>query len=295
VPELPEVEVLVRNLRPLVKGQTIATVTVSRPRVCAPTSRAELKRALTRATFLDLTRRGKYLIFTLRQPHGQATLQVLGHLGMTGKMYLHAPDDPLPKHAAVVLGLNTNRFIFEDTRYFGRFTLDTSPVKQLGPEPLSDDFSPEYFQLALSRSAQSIKPKLLDQSLVAGIGNIYASEALFRAEISPKVSARRLSTSQVLRLWTSVREVLNDAIQTGSSLALNFGNGKGDGLFYFGGEPGKGQDVHERFRVYDRKGEPCVKCGKPILRRVQAGRSTFYCAECQRIRPKISRRRSKSN
>jgi Formamidopyrimidine-DNA glycosylase len=117
---------------------------VSRPRVCAPTSALALNKALVGATFLSLSRRGKYMIFTLRDAQNAKPLQVLGHLGMTGRMELQSSNQSLPKHAAVVLGLGRNQFVFEDTRYFGRFTLDLTPLTKLGPEPLSDSFSPAY-------------------------------------------------------------------------------------------------------------------------------------------------------
>jgi formamidopyrimidine-DNA glycosylase len=123
---------------------------------------------------------------------------------------------------------------------------------------------------------------LLDQSLLAGVGNIYASEALFRAGIAPSLPARRLTSAQVQRLWRAVRAVLREAIACGSTVPLNYaGQGKRDGLFYFGKAPGAPDYYEERLRVYDRAGKPCPKCGTPIKRRVQAARSTFYCPQCQ--------------
>ena len=294
MPELPEVEILVRHLHPLLIGSSIENVTVSRPRACRPTARATLKKTLAGATFIGLTRRGKYLVFSLRSANGRE-FQVLGHLGMTGRMYLLPLEAPLPKHAAIVLGFRRNQFVFEDTRYFGRFTLDITPLAQLGPEPLSDAFSPEYLQLALRRLNQPIKPKMLDQSLVAGIGNIYASEALFLAGISPKVPARKLSPPQIQRLWAAIRETLLKAIHTGSSLILGFAGNDSNGLFYFGSAAGTASADAERFRVYDRAGNPCATCGNKILRLLQAGRSTFYCPACQPNRPKINRPFPKSN
>ena len=127
--------------------------------------------------------------------------------------------------------------IYEDTRYFGRLTLDTSAVKRLGPEPLDGAFDKSAFGRSLKRSRQAIKIKLLDQTLVAGIGNIYASEALFRARISPRLPARRLTGSQVARLWRAIRKVLAEAIACGSTVPLNFGGSRTDGfvLFWPGG------------------------------------------------------------
>jgi formamidopyrimidine-DNA glycosylase len=124
---------------------------------------------------------------------------------------------------------------------------------------------------------------LLDQSLVAGIGNIYASEALFRAGISPKVAAKRLTRAQTERLWQAIREVLAEAIGVGSSISLDFGGGgERDGLFYYGEKAGAEGSGEERFRVYDRAGKPCPVCGRLIKRLVQAARSTFFCPGCQR-------------
>src|SRR5262249_44887404 len=125
--------------------------------------------------------------------------------------------------AAVILDLGKENFIYEDTRYFGRFTLDTTAIKKLGPEPLSAKFSPSQFAAALKKSRQAIKIKLLDQALVAGVGNIYASEALFRARISPTLAANQVTLAQVKRLWRAIRQVLTDAIRRGGTVPLNFG------------------------------------------------------------------------
>ncbi len=206
-----------------------------------------------------------------------------GHLGMTGRMYVLPAKARLPKHAAVVLSFGREKFVFEDTRYFGRLSLDTSALWRLGPEPLGAEFTVERFGQALGRSRQPIKVKLLDQSLLAGVGNIYASEALFRAGLAPTLPARRLTGAQVKRLWRAVRAVLREAIACGSTVPLNFvGEGARDGLFYFGRAPGVPDYYEERLRVYDRVGQPCVACGTAIRRRVQAARSTFYCPHCQR-------------
>src|SRR5262249_32281920 len=145
---------------------------------------------------------------------------LLGHLGMTGRMYLLPPDAPLPKHAAVIFELGPEKFVFEDTRYFGRMTLDCSPVAHLGPEPLSSEFTAEVLRQALKGSTQAIKVKLLDQKCIAGLGNIYASEALFRAGISPRIPAGNLSTNRLERLSSAIREVLTEAIDCGSSVPL---------------------------------------------------------------------------
>jgi formamidopyrimidine-DNA glycosylase len=281
MPELPEVEVLVRHLAPLVRNRTIQRAIVRRPRVVAPSTAEQFSRKLRGAAFVELTRRGKYLLFEMRAPKG-SRFPLVGHLGMTGRMYLAPEKNPLPKHAAVVLELGGEHFVFEDTRYFGRMTLDDSAIAALGPEPLGEAFTAEYLALALQRSSQAIKVKLLDQQLVAGVGNIYASEALFRGGISPRLPARRLKPAQVARLRDTIRETLQDAIERGSTVPLNYsGEGNRDGLFYFGSAPDAADFYEERLQVYDRAGKPCRVCGSGIKRIVQGARSTFYCPKCQ--------------
>jgi len=276
MPELPEVEVLVRHLAPALRKRKIKSVEVRRARIVSPSSVAEFSAKLSGATFLELTRRGKYLLFELRGAD-RSPFTLVGHLGMTGRMYLLPAKRALPKHAAVVFDLGAQNFVFEDTRYFGRLTLDTSAVDALGPEPLGGEFTIEYFSRALRRSAQAIKIKLLDQQLVAGVGNIYASEALFRAGIAPQLPARRLKPAQIARLRKAIRETLRDAVERGSTVPVK---GDGEDLFYYGAAESP-EFYEERLRVYDRAGKPCKKCGHAIKRMVQGARSTFYCPKCQ--------------
>jgi formamidopyrimidine-DNA glycosylase len=160
--------------------------------------------------------------------------------------------------------------------------LDLAAVEKLGPEPLDKNFTPEIFARELKRSRQAIKVKLLEQSLVAGVGNIYASEALFRARISPKLAANKLTFAQIKKLLRAIRDVLAEAIDCGSTMPLNFHAGNTDGLFYFGRAAGTPGFYEERLQVYDRVGRPCANCRRPIKRIVQAARSTFYCPRCQK-------------
>jgi len=289
MPEMPEVEILMRHLRPLLRGKTIRRLSVSRERATRPTPPHEFERALAGAKFNDLDRRGKYLLFQLeprggsrgRSPQSRykpAVLTFLGHLGMSGRMFVALKKEPLPKHAAVVFDLGDRQFVYEDRRYLGRMSLDLSPLNELGPEP--SDYSPEIFAEALKGSRQPVKVKLLDQSLIAGVGNIYASEALFRARISPKLAANRLTPEQAKTLLRAIRDVLNDAVKFGSTVPLNTMSGKSDALFYFD-DGGEGH-YEERLRVYDREGKACVnKCGAKIERITQAARSTYFCPRCQ--------------
>ena len=283
MPELPEVEILVRHLGPLLRGRKVHDVEVRRAKVVRPTSEGELKKALRGATFTGLSRRGKYLLFELQMGAKKSPIALVGHLGMTGRMYLLPQAGALPKHAAVVLNLGKHRMVYEDARYFGRLTLDRNGLDKLGPEPLGPDFTAEYFASALKRSGQAIKIKLLDQTLVAGVGNIYASEALFRARISPRLPANKLNATQVRNLRRTIRDVLKEAIKCGSTVPLDFaGGGKRDGLFYYGSIDADSAFYQERLRVYDRQGRPCVRCRTLIRRLVQGARSTFYCPDCQR-------------
>lgn len=205
---------------------------------------------------------------------------VVGHLGMTGRMYVDEGGEALPRHAAVVVALDSGRFVFEDARQFGRFHLDSESLAGMGPEPLDVGWTAADLGKALEGSRQPVKVRLLDQGVVAGVGNIYASEALHRAGISPGRAAGRLKAAEVEQLWVAVRDVLSEAIAVGQRASLDF-RGGGDGLFYFGSS-GVEPEVGERFRVYDREGEACRRCGAVICRRVQAARSTFYCPGCQK-------------
>ena len=286
---MPEVEILARNLRPLLCGKTVRSVSVHRDRATRPTPPREFEKALAGLKFKDLTRRGKYLMFQLEAGAGPrkrskseaATLTILGHLGMTGRMFIALKKEQLPSHTAVVLNLGDRNFIYEDQRYLGRMTLDLSPLNELGPEP--SDFSPDTFAAALKQSRQPIKIKLLDQSLIAGVGNIYASEALFRARISPKLAANQLKPAQAESLLDAIQDVLNDAIEFGSKTQFKTMSGKSDAMYYFS-DDGE-SDYEDRFRVYDRAGQPCVNnCGSKIQRIIQGARSTYFCPHCQRAR-----------
>jgi formamidopyrimidine-DNA glycosylase len=296
MPELPEVEVLVRHLAAVVPGKHVIDVRVFREKVVRPTTTVELVAALKGSTFCGVRRRGKYLLFDLATSSASpgAELQILGHLGMTGRMFVVPKAVPLPKHAAVVFDLGNEHFVFEDTRYFGRLTLDLSPLEQLGPEPLDRSFTARVLAGALARSSQPVKIKLLDQRVVAGVGNIYASEALARAGIHPKTPSRSLNLEQTQRLWRAIRRVLREAIAAGSTVPLDFeGTGARDGLFYYGRSAATPESYTERLRVYGRQGEPCGRCGEPIERIFLAGRSTFFCPQCQVMSRTTRRRRTR--
>lgn len=275
MPELPEVEHVVRALRRSVVGRTIVTVEVNLPRLIAGISLTSFKRKLRGARIESINRRGKYILIEL------SSLDVLlVHLRMTGKFLIIGEEQPLPPYPHILFYLdNDRRLVFCDMRQFGRMRLVAEKklgklpqIEVLAPEPLSDDFSFESFRATLSKSNRSLKQLLLDQTKILGLGNIYASEALFLARINPMKSASTLSKSRALLLHQAIRDILQEAIDAGSTLRIDLADGGGG---YFG--------TTERFwRVYERAGEPCVNCGTTIKRVVQGGRSTYYCPRCQK-------------
>lgn len=275
MPELPEVEHVVRGLRQAVLGQRIVAVDVNLPRLLAGVSAVTFKRKLLGARFDAVSRRGKYIIIEF---DSQQVLLV--HLRMTGKFLLIGAEQPLPPYPHVVFYLaDERRLVFCDMRQFGRLRLVAvkklsalPQIRELAPEPFAEDFSLAYFLETLSRSHRSLKQLLLDQTRILGLGNIYASESLFLARISPLKSSHTLSKARAIRLHQAIRDILQEAIDAGSTLRIDLTDGGGS---YVG--------TTERFwRVYERAGEPCVNCGTRIRRVVQGGRSTYYCPRCQR-------------
>ena len=274
MPELPEVEHVVRALRPAIVGRRILAAELNLKRTAPGISRAAFNRRLRNSLITGVGRRGKYILIELEFGEILAT-----HLRMTGKFVRVETDDDLPRYSHVVFHLDDDhRLIFCDMRQFGRMRLIRNASKlpkellALAPEPLSDEFTEDYFRSTLKRSRRSLKQLLLDQTRVLGLGNIYAVEALFLAGVNPLKPAERLSRPRATKLYHAVREVLHEAIEAGSTLRIDLSDRNGD---YIGSS--------ERFwRVYEREGEPCVRCGNKIRRVVHGGRSTYYCPKCQR-------------
>lgn len=280
MPELPEVEVLARHLAARLPGRTILEVQILEPNSLRGSTPAKFQAALHRARFDSVARRGKYLLLTLRRDRQPRLL--IAHLGMSGRLYLEKTATPLPRHARIAIVLGTEQLVFEDMRRFGGMTLDSTAIEQLGPEPLTPGFTTATLSRALAGSAQPVKIRLLNQSAVAGIGNIYASEALFVARIDPRTPSRDLTAKALPQLRSAIRRVLFEAIRFGSTAPLDFGpTSQRGGLFYYGQSAQDRRRFEERFRVYDREGKPCHRCGKTIQRVMQAGRSTFFCPACQ--------------
>jgi formamidopyrimidine-DNA glycosylase len=275
MPELPEVEHVVRGLRRAVRGRRIVATEVNLARTVASPAPVTFKRKLRGARIDDIDRRGKYILI-----HLDSNDVLVVHLRMTGKFVVLNPDQDLPAYPHVVFYLDDERrLVFSDMRQFGRMRLlpeskltALAQIGSLAPEPFGEEFSMEYLLATLAKSKRSLKQLLLDQTRILGLGNIYASEALFLAMISPFKEAHRLSKARALKLHQAIRDVLNEAIAAGSTLKINLADGVGS---YF--------ETPERFwRVYERDGEPCVRCGTKIRRAVQGGRSTYYCPKCQK-------------
>src|SRR5258708_1013510 len=291
MPELPEVEHLVRALRRVVIGRRIVAAEVTLPKLIAPTTPSAFKRKLKSSTITGVSRRGKFILIELDKnalPYGRATAptrtsdRVLAvHLRMTGKFLYLSADDEVPRHARAIFYLdNDQRLVFSDQRKFGVMKLvarsqvsTTKGISELAPEPFSDDFNLGYLKDTLARSRRTLKTLLLDQTRVLGLGNIYAAEALFRAGINPFKVASELSTKRVARLHAEILGVLRDAISDSSTSRIDLE--RPDGFTY--------GEAFERFwQVYKREGEPCLRCGARIRRIVHGARSTYWCPKCQR-------------
>ena len=271
MPELPEVETTVRGLARYLKGERLVRVTTHRADLRRPFP-LELAQALTGATVTALARRAKYgLIHTDRE----STL--VFHLGMSGRWRIDPAE--IGKHDHLVLETGSGHILaLCDPRRFGSVDLiDTArlaewpPIAALGPEPLGPELTPIYLKAALAGRSAAIKLMLLDQRIVAGLGNIYVCEALFRAGVDPRKAAGKVSRPALARLVPAIKEVLAEAIAAGGSSLRDFADPDGQ-LGYFS----------KHFDVYDREGQPCTRCGAAVKRLAQGGRSTWYCPKCQK-------------
>ncbi|NIZ14333.1 bifunctional DNA-formamidopyrimidine glycosylase/DNA-(apurinic or apyrimidinic site) lyase [Phaeobacter sp. HF9A] len=283
MPELPEVETVMRGLLPSMEGALIQRAEVNRPDLRWPFPERMAER-LTGARVTALRRRSKYILADLDR--GET---LLIHLGMSGRMTVSG--DPLgqfvhnhpaaQKHDHVVFHMeNGARITFNDPRRFGAMDLlETATAEKhkllavLGPEPLGNDFHESHLIAAFNGRKTQVKSALLDQGIIAGLGNIYVCETLFRAGISPRREAGRIAAPRVAAMVPIIRQVLRDAIDAGGSSLKDFRQANGE-LGYF----------QHSFDVYGREGAPCRRegCGGTVSRITQSGRSSFYCAKCQR-------------
>jgi formamidopyrimidine-DNA glycosylase len=263
LPELPEVETVTRSMAPLV-GRRILSAEFRGLLVLRGADPAEIAAHLERRRITAVKRYGKFILFSLERGG-----YLLVHLGMTGRLLLGGRPG---KHTRAILTLDRGALLYDDSRQFGclQYCSDfPRRVAKLGPEPLEIAFAD--FAAALKRRKTRIKPLLLNQSFVRGIGNIYADEALFRAGIHPLARAASLSRERARRLYAAIVEVLSEAIAAGGSSVSDYVDGQGrKGFFQFS------------HRVYRRTGEPCANCGAPIRRILVAQRSSHFCAGCQK-------------
>jgi len=274
MPELPEVETTRLGLLEHLDDAVIEKVEVREPRLRYPVDASRLRQAVEGHRITSIERRGKYLLCHL--DHG---IVLMFHLGMSGSLRFVEPHEPVHKHDLVIFHLSDGRQLrFRDQRRFGLVDvvsngeLETDPrLRDLGIEPFSDEFNAETLHRLSRGRKKPVKNFLMDGHVVAGLGNVYATEALFHAGVRPTRSVGRISQKSWQRIVRAVRMVLRAAIAKGGTTLSDFVGSDGNaGYFQF------------ELYVYGRAGEPCKKCGTPIRRVVLVGRSTFYCPKCQR-------------
>ncbi len=271
MPELPEVESIVRGLRPRITDKVIEKADVLEPRVLQNTIVSEFESALVGQSVSKVKRRGKFMVFVLNNG-----FRLITHLRMTGN-YRYFSYKQIPgKHTHVTIDFEDGAQLhYKDQRRFGRLALYKPDIKietleKLGPEPLGPDFSPRYLQNKSGQRKISVKQLLLDQSVIAGIGNIYASEILFDCAVSPFTPVNQLKTADFKRLVESARKILNKAVKCLGTTFSDYRTSDGE----------KG-GFQECLQVYGRAGRTCFRCGGPVKRAVQGQRATFYCPRCQ--------------
>jgi formamidopyrimidine-DNA glycosylase len=267
MPELPEVETIARKLTPDLVGRTIKGVNLRWSRTLASPSPKKFREQIQGQHIEDVTRRAKYFILQL------SDYQLLVHLRMSGDLYIRNGKIKADKHDRLIIKLSGNKsLVFNDTRKFGRVWLTTNPqdiLGTLGPEPLGGVFTPQWLYKSLREKHRRLKPLLLDQTFLAGLGNIYADEALHIAKLHPLGISDTVSKKQAKALHEAIRKVLMEGIRR---------NGASIDWVYRGGE------FQNYFLVYDREGEPCNVCGTLIQKLVVGQRGTHICPHCQTVR-----------
>lgn len=280
MPELPEVETIVRGLRSFVTGYTIENVIIRAEGLVAYPAVEEFKETLQGKIIREIERRGKYILIKLSLKNNlepEKTLVV--HLRMTGRLLVLSRETDYDKHTHIILELDKGLDLrFHDLRKFGRMYLinkdDYRPVGglvNLGPEPLSPEFTLVDFSKALKGKKANIKSLLLNQSFIAGLGNIYTDEALFVAAISPERRSDSLKGEEIEALYNSIRQVLQKGIAAGGTSFSDYRDARGE----------KGS-FQEELQVYQQAGQQCPRCGNIIMKKKVAGRGTHYCPGCQK-------------
>jgi formamidopyrimidine-DNA glycosylase len=274
MPELPEVETVRRTLEPKLAGLKFTDVQILMPKVIKTPDLEHFKEIILDKKISKINRRGKYLLLHLSEKY-----ILLVHLRMTGRLTYSEKDAPVAKHTHVIFTLSDGcQLRFNDTRQFGRLWLvptasleDLSGFKDLGVEPLDEQFTRDYLKKELRRRHTRIKPLLLDQTFIAGLGNIYTDEALHRAKINPERLATTLTPREIAHLYRAIREVLQEGIENRGTTVRDFIDGNGRAGSY-----------QKLLRVYSREGEPCPNCNRNIVRKKVGGRSSYYCPFCQK-------------
>lgn len=273
MPELPEVETVKRTLQQLVSGKTISSITVSLPRIIKEPDHPELFMELLKGqTIRKIGRRGKFLKFYFDD------FVLLSHLRMEGRYGLYREDEPIEKHTHVIFHfIDGTELRYRDVRTFGTMHLynlgdeEQAPsLAKLGIEPLDSCFTPDELKRRMKGRTSKIKSLLLNQEIVAGLGNIYVDECLYQAKIHPEKIPAQLGEQDWSSLHHAIVDVLTRSISLGGSSVKSYVNGQG--------EEGKFQHV---LKVYQKKGEPCAECGTPIVRTIVSGRGTHFCPQCQ--------------
>ena len=278
MPELPEVETIARELRPDVVGRTIKNAWFDWPNQIKHPAPSEFVAAVKGREILSVERRAKWLIFALGPASGRGDPAVLAiQVKMTGQLDVVSPKAPRDKHVHAVFALDDGRELrLRDTRKFGRLAVYSPADAErvlgtLGPEPLGEELTlPEFRRMLRSRKAR-LKTLLMNQEFLAGVGNIYADEALWRARLHPLRSAAGLNAAQARALYIGLRDVLNEAIARRGSSVDSYRAPEGSG------------NMQHHLNVYGRTGKPCPRCGRPTRRMVIGARSTHFCSWCQRL------------
>ncbi len=273
MPELPEVETIRRTLQELVINKKVAHVSVFWPKIIKhPEEASQFTDALVGQTITDIGRRGKFLILYTTD------FALVSHLRMEGKYGLFHKEDPVEKHTHIIFHFTDGTELrYKDVRKFGTMHLylkgdefKVLPLSQLGPEPLSDEFTTELLVSRLAKTKRNIKAALLDQKIIVGIGNIYVDEALFRSSIHPERPADSLTNKEIMKLHEEIIATLTEAVQKGGSTIRSYVNSQGQiGMFQL------------ELYAYGRAGEECKICGSTLERIISGGRGTVFCPSCQ--------------
>ncbi len=276
MPELPEVETVRKTLTKLILDKTIENITVYWPKIIKnPLEVEQFIDALKGERIVDIGRRGKFLIIYTKK------YALVSHLRMEGKYGLYQKSEPFDKHTHVIFHFTDDTELrYRDVRKFGTMHLYVKgeefarePLVHLGPEPFSADFTVDYLQTKLSKTNRKVKPALLDQKLLVGLGNIYVDETLFRAGIHPERLASSLTKKEIFLLHREIVATLSEAVEKGGSTIRSYVNSQGEiGMFQL------------ELLVYGRKDEECKRCGRTLIKTTVGGRGTHYCPHCQKLK-----------